>query len=72
MIADIRVVRDCGQYAEGPSGLSITVWDHGEEINEIFIWDREVPEFLAEIYHTLTPEQRATLNQIIDAEEVAP
>jgi len=37
MIADIRVVRDCGQYTEGPSGLSITVWDHGEEINEIFI-----------------------------------
>ena len=41
MIADIRVVRDCGQYTEGPSGLSITVWDHGEEINEIFIWDLE-------------------------------
>ena len=72
MAVDITVVRDCGQYAEGPSGLSVRVWDHGEEINEIFIWDREVPEFLAEIYHTLTPEQRASLNQIIDAEEVAP
>lgn len=72
MIADIRVVRDCGQYAEGPSGLSVRVWDYGEEINEIFVYDQEVPVFLAEIYHALTTEQRASLNQIIDAEEVAP
>jgi glycyl-tRNA synthetase alpha subunit len=45
MIADIRVVRDCGQYTEGPSGLSVRVWDYGEEINEIFVYDQEVPVF---------------------------
>ena len=72
MADDITVVRDCGQYAEGPSGLAIRVWDYGEEINEIFVYDQEVPVFLAEIYHALTTEQRASLNQIIDAEEVAP
>lgn len=72
MAVDITVVRDCGQYAEGPSGLSVRLWDHSEEINEIFVYDQDVPVFLAEIYHALTKEQRASLNQIIDAEEVAP
>ena len=77
--ADISVVRDCGQYYDSKTeknnlrdGIAIKLFDRGEEINELFIYDMDVPVFLAETYHALTQSERATLAQIIDAEEVAP
>lgn len=77
--ADISVVRDCGQYYDSKTrknslreGIVIKLFDRGDVINEIFIYDIDVPVFLAETYHALTQAEHAILAQIIDAEEVAP
>ncbi|MFA5739196.1 MAG: hypothetical protein WC902_10455 [Bacteroidales bacterium] len=67
---EISVAREHGQYCDGLEGLSIKLSHDGEELNEIFVYDQDIPVFLANLYRALTQEQRMLLAQIKDAEEV--
>jgi hypothetical protein len=68
---ELAVAREEGQYDGGEQGLAIKLLHEGEELNEIFVYDRDVPAFLAHLVRALSPEQRTALAQIMDAEEVA-
>ena len=68
---EISVTHERGPYAGGHCGISFKVVQDDEILNEIFVYDQEVAPLLAELYRALTSEQRTTLSQIIDAEEVA-
>ncbi len=67
----ISVSREEGQYGGGEPGLAIKLSQDGEELNEIFVYDHDAAPFLAQLVRALTPEQKAVLAQIMEAEGVA-
>ena len=71
-VLDLSFDRERGQYGGCPDGLAIRFYHNDEELNEIFVYDQDVPVFLEALCGALTPEQRGLLGNILDVGEVAP